>query len=238
MISMLLSLVGCIPDVGTVQMFGEVRDAPYAAGSVVDGATLEVKDIDGDVVGTATTAYDGTFAVDVPAGVDFFVEVDGDASVPTHFSGVSGLYDFDAGDGYPWLAPTSYIDQLREDFANCPSVNDEGAIVAGEVRIYVGDTVPGTTSLIDSAEVRVVSSSDEVTLEACYLDDDGVSLEAGVMTGATGRFAVFGVPAGLDAVEVLYNDPAGDEVSSHPQYIVAEGGFVPMFPAWAYTSQE
>lgn len=231
-------LAGCIPDVATVSMTGTVHDAPAAEGAVVEGVTLESRDFSDEVVGTTTTAADGTFAVDVPQGVDFFLSLTKSGFLPTHFSGVGAAVDFDAGDGYPWIVPESFVEQLRSDFSACPTVADEGAIVTGEVRYWLNTDEPGTEPLVDTAEVHVVTSADDLQYDACYLDDEGNSLADGTETGASGRFAVFGLPAGVLAVEVGWHPPNGDYVSSHPQYQVLEGGVVPMYPAWAYTTVE
>lgn len=235
---MILLVLGCLPEVGTVTMYGNVHDAPNAEGSLVEGATLETKNQALEVIGTATTDFAGEFEVDVPEGSDFFVEVRGDGYVPTHFSGVAGIYDFSSGEGYPWVAPTEWVDELRTTFAACPNVDAEGVIVTGEMRLYIDGARPSDCPIIDSGEVYVYNSDDEVVASACYLDDAGTSLADGTITGDTGRFAVFGVPPGLIAVEVVYNDPSGDQVSSHPQYAPAEGGLVPMYPAWAYVSAQ
>lgn len=234
----LVLLAGCLPPIGTVTMSGVVHDAPDSQGTLVEGVTVEVTNMEGVVTGTAVTDFDGSFSVLVPEGVDFFVAVRGEGYTPTHFSGVAGIYDFQAGDGYPWIAPDAWVDDLREEFSACPTAQEPGGIVTGEVRLYISGFPASGTPLIDSAEVRVYGTSDDVVREACYLDDTGASLADGVVTGDSGRFAVFGVPAGFAAVEVLYNDPSGDEVSSHPQYILDEGGLVPMYPAWAYTTQQ
>lgn len=234
---MILLLAACLPDVGVVTMYGIVHDAPNSEGNLVEAATVETRDYDGEVVGTAQTDFAGNFAVDVPEGVDFFVEVRKDGHVPTHFSGLAGVYDFDAGAGYPWVAPTAWVDGVREDFANCPTVDLPGGVVTGEVRLYISNIDPSGAPLIETGEVSVYTTASDEILWACYLDDEGNSIADGTQTGATGRFAVFGIPAGLMAVEVLYTDPTGDRVSSHPQYIVAEGGLVPMYPAWAYTTE-
>ena len=232
-------LAGCTTGVETVQMFGTVHDAPATAGGPVEGAELQVEDLnDLTTIGTATTDGDGAFSVATPAGLGFYLAVRREGYAPTHYSGVAGLADFDAGEGYPWIAPTAWVDALREEFANCPTVNEPGAIVTGEAHLWITDVDPTYTPRIDTVEVHGLSSADEVTRAACYLDDEGVSLADGTQTGATGRFAMFVVPEGLLAVEVMYHDPGGDDVSSHPEYNVDADGVVPLYPAWVYTTND
>ncbi len=222
---MILLLIGCSSLPETVTMSGTVWNAPYGDGTVVPGAQVEVLDETQAVFDTQTAGDDGAFTAEVPAGVPFFVTVTADGHRPTAFSGTAGISDFTAPEGYPWVAPDAYVDALRTEFSACPTVGDAGGVVAGEI---VGDVTGYPVLETGSAKLY---GPDDVELTACYLDADGASLADGTEVGATGRFVIFGVPAGEVVVDVRYSTGTGEDPVELYRFVAPEDGFVPVFPA-------
>lgn len=232
-----LLLLGCGSGLGgAVDLYGIVWDAPKGEGAVVPGAALEVLDYEQEPFASAEAAADGSFVVDVPRGEGFFLTVTGEGRAPTAFSGEAGQVDVYAGDGYPWVASTGWVDALREEFSGCPDAQLDGVVVTGEVRLYLAGVDYQSLALITTGTVNVYPEFGEAPA-ACYLDDEGVSSGAGERTGDTGRFAVFGVPPGPLIVEVLYD--AGEEnlPAQLYQYVLDAPGLVPMYPALVYAPE-
>jgi len=223
-------LAGCNPLPETIALSGVVGDTPYGGGGVVGGAIVSVLDDAYAPVDSQEADGDGFFSVALPAGVPFYLTVEADGYVPTGFSGVAGLYDAAAPEGYPWVASDAWMAQLREDFAACPTAGDAGTAVAGEVRGYVEGAAYTEMGLIPTGTARVLTE-DNAEYVACYLDDEGVSSADATVTGATGRFAIFGVPPGPMLVEVRYTDPGGDVPVEVFQFVAPASGLVPLYPA-------
>jgi hypothetical protein len=227
---MFVLLAGCAPLPDTVVMSGAVSDAPYGEGAVVGGAALEVLDASFETIGTATADDAGAFSVDVPAGVPFFLEVSGDGYVPTSFSGTAGVYDFAAPTGYPWVASEAWLEAIRTDFVGCPTVDDAGVVFTGEVRVDTTGYAYTDMPIESTGTARAVLADDTV-YDACYLDDDGVYSADATTVGAKGRFAIFGVPAGPVILDLEYTNPGGDVPVELFQFIGADDGVVPLYPA-------
>ncbi|MDP2305423.1 MAG: hypothetical protein Q8P18_05305 [Pseudomonadota bacterium] len=229
-LSMLLLLSACDPLPTTVTMSGTVGDTPYGGGGVVAGATIDIVDDALASIDSQTADDAGAFSVSVPAGVPFFVTVAAEGYVPTAFSGTAGINDFEAPDGYPWVASDAWFAALRAEFAACPTVNATGAVVAGEVRGNIPGTPYTDLPLVATGSVRAFGEG-EIEYPACYLDDAGVSVADAAQVGDTGRFVIFGVPPGPIVVDVRYVDPAGDEPVQLFRFVAPEDGFVPIYPA-------
>jgi len=169
----------------------------------------------------------------VPANQSFFVTFsdEADGYVPTAFTGLAGSSDVQAPEGTLFVRSKDALAQLKAEFAACPQVDDAGAVVEGEVRVYLPVDEPDQLPTVADASV-VVYDIDDTAFPACYLDDKGGSLPDGSQTGETGRFAVFGVPPGPVSVEVTW--AFTEEVDLTSWYIVRapEGGVAPMYPAW------
>lgn len=214
-----------------VTMTGVLGDAPKSAGAPVAGATVDVLDEAYAPFATATTADDGSFQVDVPAGYGFYVLASGEGFLSTAFSGRAGIEDFPAADGLPWIAPEAFADAVRTEFSACTTAAAEGSIVTGEARQYLGDVADLNQLPLASSATVTVTGSDGTALQTCYLDDAGVSTADGAVTGTTGRFAVFGAPEGPMVVETRWILDNSDDPACLFQYAVPADGVVPMYPA-------
>jgi hypothetical protein len=221
----LLLLAACADPAATVTMTAAVWNAPYGEGEVVPGATVIVTDEARTVWDEVRAGDDGAFTAEVPAGVPFFVETRADGHVPTAFSGTAGLSDFTAPSGYPWVAPTGWVDALRAEFAACPAAAESGAIVAGEI---VADAAQ--YPVLPTGSARVLAP-DDVEYAACYLDDEGAPLADGTEVGATGRFAIFGVPEGEILVDVRYDTGTDEDPVQLFRFFAPAEGLVPVYPA-------
>jgi len=136
---MMLLLLACEVATTQVNLLGTVQDAPFNGGTPVSGAALETRNREGNIVDDAETDSDGAFAIAVDSGESFFLTVSHPEYVSTGFSGVAGLDDFQAGDGYPWIATASWIEALRAEHVNCPTATAAGGIVVGEVRVAIAE---------------------------------------------------------------------------------------------------
>jgi hypothetical protein len=233
--AVLLMLAGCNPLPDSVVMTGVVQDAPRALGAAVADATVETADPDGAAFASTVTGADGSFAVDVPAGVLFFVTVRDEGRVDTAFSGNAGVYDFDAGEGYPWIADVAWVDAQRSELlAWCATANEAGGVVVGEVVLFVPNADPSSLPYLPDATVQVLDAAGDLH-DACYLPDDTSLTDAPVATGQNGRFAVFGAAAGVATVRVAWEGPAGNGALVDYAALVPEAGVVPLFPAYLQT---
>jgi hypothetical protein len=222
--------LACASEVATITLSGTVTDAPEAVGAAVAGATVAVFDETLAPFGETVSGTDGAFALDIPALATFYVQVDGEGRVPTAFSGTAGLGDLDAGQGYPWVADADFVEEQRAAHGACGTAGGGGAVVLGVTRVYLPSTALGELPIAATADVAVLGS-DAQRILACSLDDAGVSAPDATTTGATGRFAVFGVPAGPAIVGVSWVDPGGDRVTHEFQFLVPADGLVPLYPA-------
>jgi hypothetical protein len=227
-----MALLACETEPDTITLSGIVTDAPRALGAPVAGADVVVFGEDLLEHARATTAGDGAFAVSVPALSQFYVHVEGEGRVTTAFSGTAGVIDLDAGEGYPWVADAAFIEAERAAHGACTTSSSVGAVVVGEARIYLPTTALSELPFAETATVTVMGS-DAVLRSACVLDADGASVAAPDPVGATGRFAVFGVPSGPSIVSVSWVDPGGDTVINEFQFFVPSAGVVPLYPALA-----
>lgn len=225
----LLLLLACSPLPTTVSMSGVLLDAPEGLGDAVAGATLATFDSTGADYAAATTDAAGAFAVDVPAGVPFFLTVSAEGLVSTAFNGTAGITDFAASSGYPWIARTSFVDDVRGAHDACTTAAEAGAVMAGDARWAMDGVSGGNLPPADGVEV-LVESDDGSVRAACYLDADGASDPDATLTSTNGGFAVFGVPAGAARVQTWHEDSDGNEYIAEFQFVVPEDGLVPMFP--------
>lgn len=224
-------ILACTQLPETVKLSGLVYDAPYLTGDILANEPLRTLDLNLTEVGSTTSAEDGSFQIDVPAGEGFFMVLEGDSHPPTAFSGSAGFVDLGAGDGLPWAATTTLVDTIKSDFSACSTYNETGAIVTGEVRLYVS-AAAGPWDMPAAPLARVtITGSDGTQVPACVLDDEGISVASGEMVGATGRFAAFGIPEGPLLVGLAYDDGSGLQTALNRGYAPEEGvaAFYPLY---------
>lgn len=230
MLSLLL-FAGCWSIPLEVQLTGTLLDAREGQG--LSGADIEIHDALGVAGATGSTGEGGAFEITVPASQSFFVTFADEAGghVPTSFTGLAGSSDIQADEGTLYLRSADELALLRAEFAACPDAQAEGPVVEGEVRLWLNVEEVDELPTIPDATV-VVHDADDNQLPACYLDDKGASLPDGERTGATGRFAVFGVPEGPLSVQVIWAFAEGVDLESWYIVRAPSGGVVPMYPAW------
>lgn len=212
----------------TVELSGVVFDAPYLLGDTVAGETLTVLSVDGAEAASGSSGEDGSFTLEVEAAADFYLRLEGDHPTTT-FSGTTGYVDLESGTGVPWTSTQTWVEQIPNDFANCPSVATPGGIVVGEIRIYLDGIAPWDSPVGSNATVKITGSDGEAA-QTCYLADDGTSIEYGESVGATGRFAAFGLPEGPLLVGVSYVDGSGATSNNLYRGWLATDGVAPFYP--------
>lgn len=217
------------PDEVTIS--GRVLDARSDDGAGVGGVTLSLRDETEQVYATATAEDDGAFAIPSPSGSVFWLSVEDASRVGTSFDGYTGFMDLEAEAGQIWSAAPGDLTSLRADFSACTEVNAAGGVLAGEVRLYIPGNDAEDLPLVSTAWIEV-RDEDGALYAPCYLDDEGLSDEDAELTGATGRFAAFGLPAGRLTVTVQYT--VGDNRSDawDRDVWMLEDGFVPLYPMW------
>lgn len=212
---------------------GEVTDAPVD-GAPVSGADVTLRDMNGAVYSEATTDTAGWFEAAMPPQQLFFMVASAEGFVPTSFAGLSAAAPLEIIEGEVWLRRSADLDSIRDDFDGCaPAELGSGGVIEGEVRLYVlegqeSDILP----LVTTATVTAFTS-DGVAISGCYLDDEGISAPNSGVTGSTGRFALFTIPAGTISIQITYDYGGAEPQEDWYVMYVPEGGVVPMYPALA-----
>jgi hypothetical protein len=238
MIWMLAACQSGIPD--RVLLSGVVFDDLHDQASPISEATITTLGPDyGDAIGEATSDGRGWFEVEVIAGGPMYVTVEAEGSLATGFAGMADIADFEVADGAVWARSESDMDEIRAEFDGCPSLDQPGGVIEGEVRVYLpgyeieGDEWP----LSATAYVNALDSSGAQPTTTCYLDDDGFYSEEAEVTGSTGRFAVFGSPTGAVTLQVGYSVD-GELVWATTYYVhVPEQGTAPLYPLYVELPQ-
>ncbi len=244
--------VACLPVLAACSTFPEavvlsgiVYDAPYDDGEGVADVTVTTRDGRLEVFSEAVTDAGGAFEVEVASQQDLYVELSGGGWTPTLFAGDVGAYDMVAAPGALFVRPDTWASDLAATFGECATaaLAAEGAgtgVIEGEVRLYLDGVNPPDAALLGNAWARALQG-DGTEFPACYLDDDGVADPSATVTGAQGRFAIFGVPADAMLLLVSYGDREAadaDDTAAGMWYswiyavLMAEGGVAPFYPAW------
>lgn len=256
----LLPLAACAQQAQDGLLTGYVTDSNRADAQPVVGATVQTHSAENEKLDQVQTGENGTFQAKIPFGGGFFVQIDGGAdTVPTSFTAASLYGIVEAQPGDLWTRTASQLDAIRAEFSTCPGATASGGIVEGEVRVLLPVEQLDALPLVTTATIQVIDAAGE-SHAACYLDDRGQSDPAATQTGATGRFAVFGVPPGVSRIEaqifVPEEEPGGEDTGSGsdtgagagagdtedggatidldpiPLRLV-EGGVAPLYPLWA-----
>ena len=227
---MVTGLMGCLSSEALLS--GVLTDA-MGGGTPVAGAAVVGRDTTGMRYSEASTADDGSFELALPTGQVFYLHAEAEGFAPTSFTGMMGTDPIELGEGVVWLRQEADLEAVRAEFAGCApeSLGPDVGVLEGEVRLYVApQQAVETLPLVTTATVTVYTNAG-VAYGGCYLDDDGESSPEAVITGETGRFAVFGVAEGPVSVLIEY-DYGGD--APHEDwytFFVPAGGVVPLYPA-------
>lgn len=229
-----LLMAGCFTIPDTVTLSGTVLAGAESSEGVA-GATVASRDANVELVDQATTDMSGAFSIQVAIDQPFFLDIEAAGAVPTAFAGQVGGADITVADGTLWVRTPDDVALLEEEFAGCPALDDadeQSGIIEGVV--YLG----GYLAQTDSGERKITTATitaytpDGTAHPACYLDDDGNSAPDATVTGATGRFAIFGVPSGAISVKSVYTTTDGAQVTDWFYEWLPAGGVAPLYPAW------
>jgi len=226
----LLAACDGIPDEVTLQ--GTVFSDPGTT-ERLGGATLTSHVLDGGEHASTTADDEGRFELLAPSNATVFVDVEAQGHVRSSFTGVTGIDGaMIVPDGTMYAITEATWDEWTSLFDGCPGVGEGGASI-GEVRISnLSDPSTGERPFVTTAVVTLEDSEGE-TYEACYLDEEGAAYDPEAeVTGASGRFAIFGAPPGEYLLVVAYETAEGVWSGDHYPVRITEGGVTPMFPLW------
>jgi len=201
-------------------------------GSPIAGADVVLRGVSGGVHAEAVADDSGWFEASMPGSQLFFLHASAEGYTDTSYTGVAAGESVEVVEGELWLRQDEDLEAIRQEFEGCaPETLGDGGVVEGEVRLYVlaGQEVEDLP-LVTTA--TVMAFTDEgVATSGCYLADDGSSDPASEETGETGRFAIFGVPAGLISVRIQYDYNGPTLQEDWYAVYVPEDGVVPLYPA-------
>ncbi len=228
MIALLLLSLGCAEPEHKVKMRGQVltgKDDRVGAADV----NVSVRDGQTKPFSSTTSDDEGMFTVQVPASSVVHLVMDGSAYVPTAFSAIVGTDDVTIPVGDLWMRTPGDINALRDTFENCPTVDEPGAVVEGEVNYNVINAHSEQRLIAEDAEVTIYDKNGNIS-PTCYLDNDGNSSVEVNVVGATGRFAAFGLASGPTTVgfEVPID---GIDTENFAFVWLPEEGVGPFYPA-------
>ncbi len=241
------ALSACAPEArdGVLTGIVTVDDADDA--DPVAAARVRTFDASAARLDDVSTDQDGRFEAAIPWAGGFFVQIEHAAAVPTCFSVVSTSGAVEGGVGDLWLRTAEQVESLRATFSTCPTAGEAGAIVEGQVKVYLPVSQVDDLPAITTARVTL-TDPDGVEHTACYLDGRSQSDPDATVTGGTGRFAFFGLPAGVGLLHVEYfidesyvtdtGDTEGALIPGGDLPIwMVEGGVSPLYPFWAAAPQ-
>ena len=161
-----------------------------------------------------------------------FVGIDAPGSRLSYFAGAIGAVDEVIADGLLYTFPEDDASAIEAAFEGCPGGDGVG-LVAGVVRHF---------DIVDALGEPAVNTASRVTLiledgseqRACYADENGEAYDPdGAFTGASGRFVLPGVPAGVHTLEIVYDVSLEvSESRTYPAYVGEEVSLSPWYPAW------
>ena len=181
------------------------------------------------------SAEDGSFAVALRPSSIFYLELAAADHVTTGITGTSGPGDLRIDDGRVWVRTREELDAVRAEFAGCPGADGDGAVIEGEIRLYIPGATTDQAPLSTTGWARVYGPDGALYEDTCYLLDDEeqwVYDPEARYTGVHGRFAIFDAPAGEVSVEVGYDIEDYTYYQTYYYAYVPEGGVTPMYPAW------
>ena len=196
-------LMSCALPSSVVMLSGQVLTAQDSEAGAPDVRVI-IRNAASELHGEVTTDEDGMFEIEIPGSNAYHMVLQGEDSLPTAFSGIVGQSDVAIPADELFVRSDAEILSLRDEFSACPTASDEGAIIEGVVRFKLQNT-DDQSFLVAPLTAVTAFNQEGVEYTACYLDDDGVSVEEQDDVGNTGRFAVFGIPEGPTTVRFQQN---------------------------------
>ncbi len=231
----LIAAAGCSRIPSEVSFRGTVFESHLDDAAPLSAATVTIFDDDGTRYARATTSDQGEFSVSAPVGVVVFAEFARDGFARASFLGVTGTQEVQRVEkGAVYGFSVDEFAEWEDLFAGCPGIGTGGAVL-GEVRFgNIADPDTGEHPLATTATAEIVTRRGE-SFDACYLDNDGLGYVAeSEATGHSGRFAVFGVPAGVHTLTIGYSLLDGEAwIFDDYPVKVPDGGVAPRIPALA-----
>jgi hypothetical protein len=229
---MFFMMVGCDQPRESVQMRGIVTDGPESVVGLA-GASLTTIGEDGVVYSTTKTTSTGAFSVDLPSEQMVHALVESDGFEVSSFSGGSGaMAGLDAEVGLLYGLSIEEADQWREAFDGCAGVGS-GAMVIGQVKLLDRvSTTSGDPIIVTTAWSRLEDWNGN-EIEACYMDGKGEAYDPlALETGASGKFAFFGLDEGLYIFSIGYTLLYFEVYEVSWQLYAPKDGVAPRLPIW------
>ena len=232
---LLLILLACQPKLNEdVLISGEVYAGRAEGSDTLPGAVLRTTNLYTEQVDRTTADAAGRFEILAPPIDTFFFTVTAEGYLPTSVAAAVGTSDTEAPEGAVWARSAADHAAVMADFSSCPGADAAGGVIEGEVRVYLGNTVQGADELplVTTAALFAEDPNGRIA-SACYLNDEGVYDGAAVLTGATGRFAMFGLAPGIASVRLSYSIDGTAVPEQYSSVLVPENGVAPLYPVWA-----
>jgi len=221
--------LGCALPASDIILSGQVLTGQESGLGAAD-VLVSIRNAETKPHDEVTTDQDGLFEIEVPASNVYHMTLSGTDIAPTAFSGIVGQSDVAIPEDELFVRTEAQVTGLRAEFDSCATAEDEGGVVEGIVRFHLQDTDDGSFLVAPQASVTVYNN-DGVEFTACYLDEDGISLEDGEEVGTTGRFAVFGVPEGPTTV-LFQQEIGGMTIKNYGFVYMPDQGIAPFYPAF------
>lgn len=224
-----LMMFACTSDPGPQTLSGQLKVGPYEGEGLVSEGTITLLGDDLSVIDTQEVASDGSFELTGPAGSVVVAVVEGPGFVESWFPGRvgAGPTELTTGELFAW--PESSDEAFVMPFGACAQ---DGPRVLGEIRFLNLEDDTGVHPVAETGYASLYDLDGEWVADACYLDDAGAYDPASYDTGATGRFAFFGIDPGVYTMTYGFRIAADDIVEQEVWLAVPESGAAPLFAAW------
>ena len=203
-----LALGGAACQSPVVHLSGTVFTDRDRGSAPLAGAELTVVEpFDDEVLDQVVTGADGGFQVTLPLGAVIAAEIRGPDLATTTFPGNAGIAEFaEIEDHTLYGVSLAELSAERSLFDGCAGADADGAAVFGEMRVFgLEDPTNGDNPIPETGLLDVRDPHTGEIWEACYLDVDGLAYDPDAeRTGASGRFAAFGIDRGLHEINARY----------------------------------
>ncbi|HHO51214.1 MAG TPA: carboxypeptidase regulatory-like domain-containing protein [Deltaproteobacteria bacterium] len=189
-----------------VQLSGTIYSSHEPSSPPQAGARVTVVDLEGGILDEAETDEGGRFSVLLPEGLEIIAEIRGEGLATATFPGISGIDPFaELEDRSLYAVSLEEVEAERARFLGCPGAEEPSALLFGEMRLHgLVDPETGENPTVNTGRIDVRSAAGG-QWSACYLDADGAAYDPEApWTGDSGRFAVFGIGAGLHDIDARY----------------------------------